>query len=216
MKNAESNHATTDNALLRKNQVRRICLVCYFYGLLIAYCIISFFSQIFVEVLVESHSFIRDLGIIIICMFILILPTSLILYWDFTMRWEYKDGGKNAVADFWKKYWSWKVPRLVDIRVEQLSLDSYLRQLGKYPENLTAGELGDLYLKFKGEFGDDRYAIFDFYRGIMYVDVYVYVPLRAFMKLGENFRREKYSVIKRGKRKILRYEDFRGVYTHAV
>ena len=64
------------------------------------------FSQIFVEVLIESHSFIRDLGIIIICMFILILPTSFILYWGFTMRWEYKDGGKNAVADFWKKYWS--------------------------------------------------------------------------------------------------------------
>ncbi len=131
--------------------------------------------------------------------------TVFIFYWGFVMRWEYKEGGKNAVADFWKKYWGGKVPRLVDIRVEQPSLDDYVKQLGKYPEDLGPGELGEKYVKFKEEFGDDEYVVFDFYRGIMHVDVYVYIPVRTFMKLEKLLDGRKYRVLKNGK--ILRYED---------
>ncbi len=135
----------------------------------------------------------------------LILYTSIILYWGFLMRWEYKDGGKNAVEDFWKKFWRGKVPRLVDIRVEQPGLEDYVKRLGKYPEDLTSEELADMFLKLKKEFGDEEYVVFDFYRGIMHV--YVYIPVRVFMKLEKILDGRRYDVIKRGDKKVLKYED---------
>ena len=133
--------------------------------------------------------------------------TVFILYWGFTMRWEYKDGGKNAVADFWKKYWRGKVPRLVDIRVVQPTVEDYLRQRGMYPEDLKPGELGEMYVQFKKEFGDERYVLFDFYRGIMHVDVYVYIPLRQFKKLERIIEDTRYKIIKKNGKTVLKYED---------
>ena len=41
---------------------------------------------------------------------LIIIITFWILYWGFTMRWEYKNGGENAVNDFWKKFWRGEVP----------------------------------------------------------------------------------------------------------
>ena len=85
---------------------------------------------------------------------LIIIITFWILYWGFTMRWEYKEGGKNAINDFWKKFWSGKVPRLVDIRVEQPTVEDYLKQMGRYIEDLSPGEIGDAYVKLKKEFGN--------------------------------------------------------------
>jgi len=50
-------------------------------------------------------------------------------------------------------------------------------------------------------------VVFDFYRGIMHVDVYVYIPVRVFMKLEKILDGRRYDVIKRGDKKVLRYED---------
>ena len=139
---------------------------------------------------------------------LIIIITSWILYWGFTMRWEYKDGGKNAVKDFWEKFWSGKVPRLADIRVEQPTVEDYLKHMGKYIEDLSPGEIGDAYVKLKKEFGDERYVIFDFYRGIMHIDVYVYIPVRIFEKLGKIMDGKKYRLNRIGEKKYaLIYED---------
>ncbi len=161
---------------------------------------------IIVQSLLEYPQQMKMFSVIIVTIGIFLM-TSFILYWGFTMRWEFKDGGKNAVADFWKKYWGGKVPRLVDIRVVQPTVEDYLRQRGMYPEDLKLGELGEMYVQFKKEFGDERYVLFDFYRGIMHVDVYVYIPLRQFKKLERILEDTRYKIIKKDGKTVLKYED---------
>ncbi len=177
-------------------------------GLVFTFTLVSIFLGNPLFVVGKTKHNLRNIILFSIFFILWNVLISFILYWGFMMRWEYKDGGKNAVKDFWKKFWSGKVPRLADIRVEQPMVEDYLKQMGKYIEDLTPGEIGDAYVKLKKEFGDERYVIFDFYRGIMHVDVYVYIPVRIFEKLSKILDGRKYRLKRIGeKRYALIYED---------
>ena len=163
------------------------------------------FFPIFIEYLIEEGFIFENVFkslVVIFLMGALIALPSWFLYWGFTMRWEYKDRGKNAIADFWKSFWSGNVPRIVDIWVEQPTVNDYLKRLGKYPE-----EISDADIRLGEEFGDDEYVVFDFYRGIMHVDVYVYIPVKQMKKLQKVIDCKPYKIEKVDERYVLRYRD---------
>ncbi len=114
---------------------------------------------------------------------------TFIFYVGAVFRWEYKNGGKNAVNDFWKKFKKGKIPRLVGLSVVDKD--------------------GRKYMKFefyRGIFHIDVYVLVDWDELMEYKEEWANVWRSTFKKKIDD---KNYEIEIKGKKKVLSSDKVR-------